>query len=147
MAKKIIIFLVIGLFTEIVTGLVIISALKPISLSESINPGYDNSEGRDALKSRFRTGLQLKTENFSKKLEEAKIKTLQTGNVQIFKPDQKSSLANYFYSQTKTANPWTSYGFSAKVNGQSIDRAVLAEYLLALSKDNYRTPPNTQPTT
>lgn len=94
---------------------------------------YDNPFSRSYLKDKFPKSLTLVVQNENHVLTESTLAALSHPASRKFTPNNKSSLANYFYAQTRTNHPWTAYGQTSGPMGLPIPSLGIGNELLKLA--------------
>ncbi len=101
---------------------------------------YDNLSSRQVLESSFLGSLKLTASRKTVALDEDMLVTFRGEHPWVGKASSYSSLANYFFSQARTSNPWGSYANTYQIRGLAINNQALGNFLLELSKKLQTTP-------
>jgi vancomycin resistance protein YoaR len=111
----------------IVIAILIASSVASVDLLHADKNTYDNQYGRSFLLAQIPDTISFDDGSNAQTMK-TDLLTLDSRS-----PAKFSSLPNYFYSQIKTAHPWTNYGFGDRVKGLSVNEAGLGSFILELS--------------
>ncbi len=143
MVKKILILLLLFLFTEVTAVAVVLRNFGPQRQFFIPKPQseYDNPEGNQSLESSWPESLNLVAAGKTWRLPKSQLQTWRqpSGTLRLHQV-VLSSLTTYFYRQTATAHPWTSYDFFATVKGLELSEGALGTYLVDRANEINRSP-------